>query len=216
MIPLGDILLYASLAVSVIALVGLISREIKNIELLNKLITPAIIAGAGLLTFSYILLTYYFVYSDFAYDYVWQYSSADLPLIYKISGTWAGQQGTYLLWVWVVYLSAAWLALTTKHKTALARRTQIITLLSGMYLIIITLVQSPFKLIIERPEVVDLIAKGSLTSDFIPLEGNGLNALLVNFWMTIHPPLMFIGYATMTIPFAAAIVYLFTKEDGWE
>src|SRR5659263_187098 len=216
MIPLGDILLYASLAVSVIALVGLISREIKNIELLNKLVTPAIIAGAGLLTFSYILLTYYFVYSDFAYDYVWQYSSADLPLIYKISGTWAGQQGTYLLWVWVVYLSAAWLALTTKHKTALARRTQIITLLSGMYLIIITLVQSPFKLIIERPEVVDLIANGTLTPDFVPEAGNGLNALLVNFWMTVHPPLMFIGYATMTIPFAAAIVYLLTKEDGWE
>jgi cytochrome c-type biogenesis protein CcmF len=216
MIPLGDILLYASIAVSVIALVGLISREIKNIELLNKLVTPAIIAGAGLLTFSYILLTYYFVYSDFAYDYVWQYSSADLPLIYKISGTWAGQQGTYLLWVWVVYLSAAWLALTTKHKTALARRTQIITLLSGMYLIIITLVQSPFKLIIERPEVVDLIAKGTLTPDFVPEVGNGLNALLVNFWMTVHPPLMFIGYATMTIPFAAAIVYLLTKEDGWE
>ncbi|CAG0994820.1 MAG: cytochrome c biogenesis protein CcsA [Candidatus Methanoperedens sp.] len=216
MIPLGDTLLYASLAVSVIALVGLISREIKNIELLNKLVTPAIIAGAGLLTFSYILLTYYFVYSDFAYDYVWQYSSADLPLIYKISGTWAGQQGTYLLWVWVVYLSAAWLALTTKHKTALARRTQIITLISGMYLIIITLVQSPFKLIIERPEVVDLIAKGTLTPDFVPEVGNGLNALLVNFWMTVHPPLMFIGYATMTIPFAAAIVYLLTKEDGWE
>ncbi|MFZ3383203.1 MAG: cytochrome c biogenesis protein CcsA [Candidatus Methanoperedens sp.] len=216
MIPLGDTLLYASLAVSVIALVGLISREIKNIELLNKLITPAIIAGAGLLTFSYILLTYYFVYSDFAYDYVWQYSSADLPLIYKISGTWAGQQGTYLLWVWVVYLSAAWLAVTTNHKTALARRTQIITLLSGMYLIIITLVQSPFKLIIERPEVVDMIAKGTLPPDFVPEAGNGLNALLVNFWMTVHPPLMFIGYATMTIPFAAAIVYLFTKEDGWE
>ena len=116
MIPLGDILLYASLAVSVIALVGLISREIKNIEFLNRLVTPAIIAGAGLLTFSYILLTYYFVYSDFAYDYVWQYSSADLPLVYKISGTWAGQQGTYLLWVLVVYLSAAWLALTTSIR----------------------------------------------------------------------------------------------------
>ncbi|MDL5503812.1 MAG: cytochrome c biogenesis protein CcsA, partial [Candidatus Methanoperedens sp.] len=121
-----------------------------------------------------------------------------------------------LLWVWVVYLSAAWLALITKHETALARRTQIITLLTGMYLIIITLVQSPFKLIIERPEVIDMIAKGTLPPDFVPEVGNGLNVLLVNFWMTVHPPLMFIGYATMTIPFAAAVVYLVTKEDGWE
>lgn len=216
MIPFGDTLLYASLAVSVIALVGLLLKDLKKIELLNNLVTPAIIAGAGLLTFSYLLLTYYFVYSDFAYDYVWQYSSADLPLVYKISGTWAGQPGTYLLWVWVVYLSAAWLAWTTRHSTALARRTQMITLLTGMYLIILTLIQTPFKLIIERPEVVELIAKGTLTSDFVPLEGNGLNALLVNFWMIVHPPLMFIGYATMTIPFAAAIVYLLTKEDGWE
>jgi cytochrome c-type biogenesis protein CcmF len=216
MIPLGDILLYASMAVSVIALVGLLVREFKDIELLNKLITPAIMLGAGFLTLSYLILTYYFVYSNFAYDYVWQYSSADLPLVYKISGTWAGQPGTYLLWVWVIYLSAAWLAWTTRHLTALARRTQIITLITGIYLIILTLVQTPFKLIIERPEVVKLIADGTLPLDFVPAEGNGLNALLVNFWMIVHPPLMFIGYATMTIPFAAAIVYLLTKEDGWE
>ncbi len=216
MIPLGDSLLYASMAVSVIALAGLLVREFKDIEVLNKLITPAIMLGAGLLTLSYLILTYYFVYSNFAYDYVWQYSSADLPLIYKISGTWAGQQGTYLLWVLVVYLSAAWLAWTTGHSTPLSRRTQIVTLITGIFLIIITLVQSPFKLIIERPEVIKLIAEGTLTSDFVPLEGNGLNALLVNFWMVVHPPLMFIGYATMTIPFAAAIIDLLTKEDGWE
>jgi len=61
-----------------------------------------------------------------------------------------------------------------------------------------------------------MIAKGELTAGFVPADGNGLNALLVNFWMIVHPPLMFIGYATMTIPFAAAIVYLLTKEDGWE
>jgi cytochrome c-type biogenesis protein CcmF len=216
MIPIGDILLYASLVLSVIALMGLFLKDFRNIEYLNKIITPAILLGAGLLTFSYILLTYYFVTGNYAYDYVWQYSSMDLPLVYKISGTWAGQPGTYLLWVWVIYLSAAWLAWTTKHSTALSRRTQIITLFTGIYLIILTLIQTPFKLIIDRPEVVDMIAKGELTAGFVPLDGNGLNALLVNFWMIVHPPLMFIGYATMTIPFAAAIVYLLTKEDGWE
>jgi len=75
MIPIGDTLLYASLVLSVIALIGLLLKDIKNIEYLNKLITPAILLGAGLLTFSYILLTYYFVTGNFAYDYVWQYSS---------------------------------------------------------------------------------------------------------------------------------------------
>jgi cytochrome c-type biogenesis protein CcmF len=216
MIPIGDILLYASLVLSVIALIGLLLKDIKNIDYLNQLVTPSIILGAGLLTFSYILLTYYFVTGNFAYDYIWQYSSNDLPLVYKISGTWAGQPGTYLLWTFVIYLSAAWLAWTTKHSTALSRRTQMITLFTGIYLIILTLIQTPFKLIIERPEVVEMIAKGEWTTGFVPPDGNGLNALLVNFWMIVHPPLMFIGYATMTIPFAAAIVYLLTREEGWE
>jgi cytochrome c-type biogenesis protein CcmF len=216
MIPLGDTLLYATLVLSVIAFIGLLLKDFKNIGYLNKVVTPAIILGAGLLISAYILLTYYFVTGNYAYDYVWQYSSRDLPLVYKISGTWAGQPGTYLLWVLVIYLSAAWLAWTTKHSTALSRRTQIITLITGIYLVILTLIQTPFKLIIERPDVIEMIAKGQLAADFVPPDGNGLNALLVNFWMVVHPPLMFIGYATMTIPFAAAIVYLLTKTDGWE
>jgi cytochrome c-type biogenesis protein CcmF len=207
MLTLGNVILYASLAISVAAIAGLLLKDLKNNNILNRLVTPAIIAVAGLLTFAYLLLTYYFVTGDFTYEYVWQYSSRDLPLIYKISGTWAGQPGTYLLWVWVIFLSAAWLAQTTKHATPLARRTQIITLAIGAYFIVLTLIQTPFQSIYELAEV---------PLGFVPPDGSGLNALLINFWMIVHPPLMFIGYATMTIPFAAAIVYLLTKEDGWE
>ncbi|MBE0520642.1 MAG: cytochrome c biogenesis protein CcsA [Candidatus Methanoperedenaceae archaeon] len=207
MLTLGNTILYASLAISVAAIAGLLLKDLKNNNIFYKLVTPAIISVAGLLTFAYLLLTYYFVTGDFTYEYVWQYSSRDLPLIYKISGTWAGQPGTYLLWVWMIFLSAAWLAKTTKHATALARRTQIITLVIGAYFIVLTLIQTPFQSIYELAEV---------PLSFVPADGSGLNALLINFWMIVHPPLMFIGYATMTIPFAAAIVYLLTKEDGWE
>ncbi len=216
MITFGDAILYLSILVSLVALAGLVLKETKSNSPLTRLASPAVFAAAGLLAFDFLLLAYYFVTSDFSLDYVWSYSSRDLPLIYKISGTWAGQQGTYLLWVLVIFLSAAWLAQTTKHATALARRTQIVTVLIGIYFIILTLVQSPFKSILERPDVVSLIAKGTLPPNFVPAEGNGLNTLLVNFWMIIHPPLMFIGYAAVTIPFAAAIVYLLTKDEGWE
>ncbi|MFU8767203.1 MAG: cytochrome c biogenesis protein CcsA, partial [Candidatus Methanoperedens sp.] len=204
MLTLGNTILYASLAISLAAIAGLLLKDLKNNNIFYKLVTPAIISVAGLLTFAYLLLTYYFVTGDFTYEYVWQYSSRDLPLIYKISGTWAGQPGTYLLWVWMIFLSAAWLAKTTKHATALARRTQIITLVIGAYFIVLTLIQTPFQSIYELAEV---------PLSFVPADGSGLNALLINFWMIVHPPLMFIGYATMTIPFAAAIVYLLTKED---
>jgi len=216
MITLGDGILYVSLVLSAIALLGLLLKERMNSDILDRFASPMVFLTAGLLTFDFLLLTYYFVTSDFSLDYVWSYSSRDLPLIYKISGTWAGQQGTYLLWVWVIFLSAAWLAQTTKHATALARRTQIVTVLIGIYFIILTLIQTPFKPIIENPQVMDLIAKGTLPPNFVPSDGNGLNTLLVNFWMIIHPTLMFIGYAAVTIPFAAAIVYLLTKDEGWE
>src|SRR3990170_3697832 len=207
MVTFGDGLLYASAVAGVIALAGLLLKELKNSDVLKDLISPMILACTWLLTFAYLLLTYYFVVGDFTLEYVWQYSSRDLPLIYKISGAWAGQPGTYLLWVWVIFLSAAWLALTTKHATPLSRRTQIITLIIGIYFILITRVLTPFKTIYEgRPDLIG----------YIPPDGSGLNALLVNFWMIIHPPLMFIGYAAITIPFAAAIVYLLTKDDGWE
>ncbi|VVB94525.1 Cytochrome c biogenesis protein CcsA [uncultured archaeon] len=207
MATFGDSILYLSIIVSVIALLGLLLKELKNNNILARFVSPLVLLAAGFLTFAYMLITYYFVTSDFTYEYVWQYSSRDLPFIYKLSGAWAGQQGTYLLWAWVIFLSAAWLALTTKHATPIARRTQIITLAVGVYLIILTLVQTPFKSIYEgRPDLLG----------FVPPDGSGLNALLVNFWMVIHPPLIFIGYAVMTIPFAAAVVYLLTKDEGWE
>ncbi len=216
MITFGNAILYVTIVVSAIALLGLLLKEFKRGEILTKFVTPAILLSAGLFTFAYLLLTYYFAVSDFTYEYVWQYSSTDLPMVYKLSGTWAGQPGTYLLWVWIIFISAAWLAVTTKHSTPLARRTQIITLVIGIYFIVLTLIQTPFRSIYELPNVAEMIARGDLPVNFVPADGNGLNALLVNFWMIVHPPLMFIGYATMTIPFAAAIVYLLTKEDGWE
>lgn len=207
MFNLGNTLLYASIVTGVIALAGLLWKELKNNDQLSRLVSPMILVSTGILVFAYVLLTYYFVTGDYTNEYVWQYSSSDLPLIYKISGTWAGQPGTYLLWVLVIFLSSAWLALTTKHASPLARRTQIITVIIGIYFIVLTLIQTPFKTIYDgNPNLLGVV----------PPDGSGLNTLLVNFWMIVHPPLMFIGYAAMTIPFAAAIVYLLTKEDGWE
>lgn len=218
----GDTILYASLAASVVALAGLLLKELigkrpsifgnsndlsELSDHVTRLSTPLIYLATALLVSAYALITYYFVTGDYTYDYVWQYSSRELPLIYKISGVWAGQPGTYLLWVLVIFLSASWLAKTTGHLTALSRRTQVITIMVGIYFIVLTLIQSPFQTIYELPNV---------PPGFVPPDGSGLNALLVNFWMIVHPPVLFIGYAGMTIPFAAAIVYLLTKEDGWE
>ncbi len=233
MINFGNALLYASIVVSAAALLGLLLKEFERGEVFKKFVTPAILLSTGLLTFAYFLLTYYFVVSNFSYRYVSQWSSQNLPLIYKISGTWGGQEGTYLLWVLVIFLSASWLALETKHATPLSRRTQIITLVVGIFFIVLTIIQTPFSTWLEffNQQAVTYSAPlenvirfyeqqypqyGLFSMEKGFTEGSGLNIQLVNFWMVIHPPLIFIGYAATTIPFAAAIVYLLTKGDSWE
>ncbi len=205
-LTLGNAVLLASLVLTAIALALLVFQEIRGGKL-EGCVNFFVGAITGLLLFDFLLLVYYFVTSDFTVNYVWQFSSRSLPLLYKISGTWAGQEGTYLLWVLVIFVSALWLSLKTKLKTPLSRRMQIATLAIGLYFIVITFLTTPFKSIYEFEGV---------PAGFVPPDGNGLNALLINFWMAIHPPLMFIGYGAMTIPFAAAIVYLATREEGWE
>ncbi|MFQ6119391.1 MAG: cytochrome c biogenesis protein CcsA, partial [Methanosarcinales archaeon] len=158
--------------------------------------------------FDMVLLGYYFLKSDFKYLYVWQFSSLDLPNGYKISAVLAGQPGTYLFWALVIFISALWLSETKKWDLPILRKSQIITLLIGLYFIILTLLDSPFKTIYEEEPTLPL--------GFVPLDGNGLNPLLINPWMAVHPPIMFLAYGVMTITFSLAIVYLLTGDKRWE
>ncbi len=85
MTTLGDGIDYVSLVLSAIALLGLLLKEQMNSDILDWFASPMVFLTAGLLTFDFLLLTYYFVTSDFSLDYVWSYSSRDLPLIYKLN-----------------------------------------------------------------------------------------------------------------------------------
>lgn len=82
---LGNIILYISAGISLVIIGALLLKELKNNSLYN-LVKPLTIILAGILTFDLFLLVYYFATSDFTYEYVWSYSSLDLPFVYKISG----------------------------------------------------------------------------------------------------------------------------------
>ncbi|MFQ5800777.1 MAG: Coenzyme F420 hydrogenase/dehydrogenase, beta subunit C-terminal domain, partial [Candidatus Hydrothermarchaeales archaeon] len=94
------------------------------------------------------------------------------------------------------------------------KKTQIVVVFLGTYFVRLTLLESPFETIYQKNPNIPL--------DFIPAEGAGLNPLLQDLWMAIHPPIVFIDYAAMNIPFAVAVVYLFksikkeTKETHRE
>jgi cytochrome c-type biogenesis protein CcmF len=131
---------------------------------------------------------YYLIFSDnFRYAYVVGYSSRDQALAYKFSAFWAGQEGSFLLWA---FFHAVFGLLLTRKNAAVAMATH-----CGLqlFLLLVLLVKSPFQVLVE-----------------LHPDGMGLNPLLQNPWMVIHPPVVFLGYAALAIPFAWAIHGLLT------
>jgi cytochrome c-type biogenesis protein CcmF len=171
-------------------------------ERLEKLRRATLVLFASSLTAAFILLLYYFAISDFRIFYVWKFSSSAYPLYYKLSGALAGQEGTLLFWAMLIALSALWLERGEERKLAFVKQTQLVVVALGLYFTFLTFLQSPFTTIYE--------AFPDIPAGFLPEDGNGLNPLLLDPWMASHPFTTFLGYAGTTIPFAGAVVYLFT------
>jgi cytochrome c-type biogenesis protein CcmF len=129
---------------------------------------------------------------QFQYSYVAHYSSRELPLFYLISAFWAGQEGTFLLWALLVGVMGLIFRKTLRNEDGYA-----MSVVSGFaaFLYLLLIVKSPFE----------------ITQD-IPPDGSGLNPLLQDPWMVIHPPILFVGYAAVTFPFALVIAALARRE----
>jgi cytochrome c-type biogenesis protein CcmF len=129
--------------------------------------------------------------------YVNSYSSLDLPLHFLFSTFWAGQEGSFLLWCFWGSLIGLVVWRSAKEQEAPVMIVYIATFIG---IIAILCKQSPFKLL--PPPA--------------PPDGVGLNPLLQDPWMVIHPPVMFLGFASLSVPFAFAIAALWKKRwDGW-
>jgi cytochrome c-type biogenesis protein CcmF len=138
---------------------------------------------------------YYLIFNhQFQIKYIYQYSSRDLPFGFLLSSFWAGQEGSFLLWTLFLSWSGVVFIKTSKMYENY-----------GMFFI--NLVQSFFLILMIKASPFGLVEGG-----VIPSDGAGLNPLLQNFWMVIHPPILFIGYAAATFPFAIALTAL-TKND---
>ncbi|MGL5513688.1 MAG: cytochrome c biogenesis protein CcsA, partial [Sporomusa sp.] len=129
------------------------------------------------------LYLYYIIFNNqFQYAYVFGHSSSDLNVIYKFSAFWAGQEGSFLLWA---LLHAGFgLLLPRKDYSGV----MVVHSVVQSMLLVTLLAKSPFMMMVG-----------------VPPEGYGLNPLLQDPWMVIHPPLVFIGYAGLAVPFAYAI-----------
>ena len=160
---------------------------------------------------------YYLIFAHaFEYQYVWQHSAKSLPLKYMISCLWEGQEGSFLLWAfWQVLLG--WILIRTagKFETGVMLVFSIVqaflaTMLLGVYIFDFKIGSSPFVLLRELPEYIDLpfVQRPDYLEAPQFQDGRGLNPLLQNYWMVIHPPTLFLGFAAVLIPYAYAMTSL--------
>jgi cytochrome c-type biogenesis protein CcmF len=210
----SDLILYISIALGVAIISILTYQLIKKTDRFERHVRWLVRAFCGLLVFDFTLLLYYFHTSNFAVDYVWQFSSKYYPIYYRLSGALAGQTGTLLFWAALIGVGALWLNETKGRETSFVKKSLIIVVFLGMYFTLLTVVDSPFRTIYQDNPDLRAANNPNLVEDFIPEDGNGLNPLLIDPWMSTHPFTTFLGYAGTTVPFAGAIVFLFSTFLG--
>jgi cytochrome c-type biogenesis protein CcmF len=165
-------------------------------------VVRAVYAVFGCLVVASISLWKGLIAHDFNIEYVWAYTSSNLPSYYIFSAFWAGQKGSLLFWAVVLSLFASAAQLLTSRRYA-----ALMPYVAGVTSAVVTFFVS-----------VMLFAANPFTRlGFTPAEGRGLNPQLQNVGMVIHPPMLYLGYISITIPFAFAMAALLSRrlDTGW-
>ena len=159
---------------------------------------------------------FYIIYNHlFEYHYAWAHSSKTLPVYYIISSFWEGQEGSF--WLWMFWQAILGLVIFRKGKswespvmtTIMFSQAFLASMLVGVEIFGFRIGSSPF--ILLRDAIDGPIFSQANYLIHIP-DGNGLNPLLQNYWMVIHPPTLFLGFASMVVPFAYAVAGLWQKR----
>jgi cytochrome c-type biogenesis protein CcmF len=168
-------------------------------QAMGPLVRPVAIVQGVLAALAFACLIYLFVETDVSVKLVAENSHSAKPLIYKIAGTWGNHEGSMLLWVTVMGLGGAFVALVERR---LPERTMLATLAGqafvslGFYAFLL-LASNPFARLYPAPE-----------------DGNGLNPLLQDPGLAFHPPTLYLGYVGLSIAFSFAIGALVTRQVG--
>jgi cytochrome c-type biogenesis protein CcmF len=195
-----------------------------NLETENdwkKLANIAFIIESVCVLSCFVILFYVISNHLFEYKYSYMHSDKHMPAEYLLSCFWEGQEGSFLLWsFWHCVLGLIVIARSAKWKKEsygvmmVLSFTQVClaSMVVGLYVFGHKVGSSPFSLlrdempwpILSRPDYLQLIK-----------DGTGLNTLLQNYWMVIHPPVLFLGFASTSIPFGFAVAGLLKKDNKW-
>jgi cytochrome c-type biogenesis protein CcmF len=149
------------------------------------------------------LIVYAFVVGDYSIKYVQRYSDSVQPLFYKITSYWGGLDGSIMFWVFMlsIFGSLAVFMNRERHRELIPYVVAVIAVVEMFFLFLMVIHNNPFETYLSES----------------PSEGRGLNPLLQNFYMVIHPPTMYLGFVGLTIPYAFGMAALITGylDDSW-
>src|SRR5579863_10253360 len=199
---LGNLALAIALILAVYSIVANIYGARRNLPDFVVSARHALWAMCAMVTIAVVVLWISLLRSDFSLEYVAGYSSTTLPTVYKITSLWGGQQGSLLFWTWLLSIFSSIAAFQNRRRNP-EIAPYALAVLAGVaifFLLMLNFVTRPF----------DLLAT-------VPAEGSDLNPLLQNYWMAIHPPSLYTGYVSATVPFAFGAAALITGklDDGW-
>ena len=205
----GSFALLLAFGAAVYAFGGGIAGILTRRPLLTKTAHNAGMAVLGLVTVAVATIEFGFFTDDFSLSYVSAHSNRALPLYYKFSALWAGQEGSLLFWTWLLSMYAFLALLLNRHKHPELMPYVGVTL-AGVQTFFLTLnnfVTNPFRVLGGTdPSGTMHIARLS--------DGSGLNPLLQYYEMVIHPPVLYLGYTGFTVPFAFAMAALLGRYPG--
>ena len=195
---LGNYALALSLAIAILlAIFPLWGAEKGSVQLMS-LARPMTYGLFVVLTFSFGALFYLFAVNDFSVQYVVNNSNTTLPIYYRLSAVWGSHEGSLLLWIWLLSLWSAAVALFSKHlpQEATARVLGIMGIISIGFLLFVLFTSNPF----------------NRTFPEFPVDGKELNPLLQDVGLIFHPPLLYMGYVGFSVAFAFSIASLMTGK----
>src|SRR5579864_8276766 len=203
MASLGTFLLLASFVVSsYAAVVSVVGARRRSRPLIESGI-GAFYLIAALMTVASAVMINAFLTNDFSIKYVAHYSDTVQPLFYKITSYWGGLDGSIMFWVFLlsIFGTAAVYVNRERHRELIPYVVATISVVEMFFLYLMVIHKNPFTTYLTQA----------------PSDGEGLNPLLQNAYMAIHPPSLYTGFVGMTIPFAFAIAALVTGhlDDSW-
>jgi cytochrome c-type biogenesis protein CcmF len=184
---------------------GILTRK----TLLTKSARNAGLAVFVLVTIAVGCLEYYFFTDNFSMAYVAAHSNRALPFYYKFAALWAGQEGSLLLWTWLLstYAFFALLVNRNKHPELMPYAGVVLAGVQIFFLTLNNFVASPFA-VLAGSDPSGVMRLSTLS------DGHGLNPLLQYPEMVIHPPMLYLGYTGFTVPFAFALAALLGRYPG--